>query len=166
MSTPEITRDMLKKAAAHQFEEGDVQHWWHTSGLESVADKGVRTRCSDDLLFLSYVLCEYVEKTGDASICNEQAPYIRSPILEDGEHERYELHELSKLKKSVFHHSKRALDLALRRGAGLHGLVLMETGDWNDGMNLVDAGGRGESVWLTWFLAHVKKTREMKSSSL
>jgi len=152
---PEITRSMLLKAAAHQFEEGDVQHWWHPSGLSGIADKGVRTRCSDDLLFLPYVLCEYVEKTGDTSICQEIAPYIHSPILEDGEHERYELPVVSELKKSIFHHSKRALDLVLRRGTGLHGLALMGTGDWNDGMNLVGAGGRGESVWLTWFLAHV-----------
>ena len=157
---PEVARDILLKAAAHQFEEGDVQHWWHPSGLAGTdgnppADKGVRTRCSDDLLFLPYVLCEYVEKTGDTSICKESAPYIHSPILEDGEHERYESPIMSKLNEAVFRHAKRALDLAIRRGVGVHGLALMGTGDWNDGMNLVGAGGRGESVWLTWFLVHV-----------
>ena len=152
---PEVAKDILKKAAAHQFEEGDVQHWWHPSGLEGVADKGVRTRCSDDLLFLPYVLCEYVEKTGDTSICHELAPYIRSPILEDGEHERYESPVMSELNEPLFRHAERALDLAIRRGTGVHGLARMGTGDWNDGMNLVGAGGRGESVWLSWFLAHV-----------
>ena len=157
---PEMTRDLLLLAAAHQFEEGDVQHWWHPSELVGAdgnltADKGVRTRCSDDLLFLPYVLCEYVEKTGDTSICDELAPYIHSPVLEEGEHERYESPNMSELKESLFQHAKRALDLVLRRGAGRHGLALMGTGDWNDGMNLVGAGGQGESVWLTWFLAHV-----------
>jgi len=157
---PQVTRDLLLLAAAHQFEEGDVQHWWHPSGLVGTdgnppADKGVRTRCSDDLLFLPYVLCEYVEKTGDTSICNELAPYICSPALEEGEHERYESPNVSKLSESLFSHAERALNLVLRRGAGRHGLALMGTGDWNDGMNLVGAGGQGESVWLSWFLAHV-----------
>ncbi|MCL2842504.1 MAG: hypothetical protein FWE28_03425 [Oscillospiraceae bacterium] len=153
--TPQITAEILRLAAAHQFEEGDVQHWWHPSGLEGVADKGVRTRCSDDLLFLPYVLCEYVEKTGDVALCDANAPYIRSPILEAGEHERYESPNISDLQESLFQHAKRAVDLVLRRGAGRHGLILVGTGDWNDGMNLVGAGGQGESVWLTWFFAHV-----------
>jgi len=152
---PEVTKDILKQAAAHQFEEGDVQHWWHPSGIAGTADKGVRTRCSDDLLFLPYVLCEYVEKTGDASICHELTSYIRSPILEDGEHERYESPIISELNQTMFQHAERALDLTIRRGTGTHGLALMGTGDWNDGMNLVGAGGSGESVWLSWFLAHV-----------
>ncbi|MCL2563994.1 MAG: hypothetical protein FWE08_08185 [Oscillospiraceae bacterium] len=152
---PEVARDILTLAAAHQFEEGDVQHWWHPSGLDGVADKGVRTRCSDDLLFLPYVLCEYVEKTGDASVCGHEAPYLRSPVLEEQEHERYEHPSVSERKESLFHHAKRAVDLTLRRGAGRNGLALIGTGDWNDGMNLVGAEGRGESAWLTWFLAHV-----------
>ena len=153
--SPEVTAELLQLAAAHQFEEGDVQHWWHPSGLDGVADKGVRTRCSDDLLFLPYVLCEYMEKTGDAALCSKEAPYIRSPVLEAGEHERYESPNISELQESLFQHAKRAIDLVIRRGAGRHGLVLMGTGDWNDGMNLVGAGGQGESVWLTWFFAHV-----------
>ncbi|MCL2567857.1 MAG: hypothetical protein FWE12_00250 [Oscillospiraceae bacterium] len=154
-TSPEVTKNILLLAAAHQFEEGDVQHWWHPSGLASVADKGVRTRCSDDLLFLPYVLCEYVEKTGDATICEITAPYIRSPILEEREHERYESPAISERTEPLFGHAKRAIDLVLYRGAGRNGLALMGTGDWNDGMNLVGADGKGESVWLTWFLAHV-----------
>ncbi|MCL2368515.1 MAG: hypothetical protein FWC72_05915, partial [Oscillospiraceae bacterium] len=152
---PEVARDILKKAAAHQFEEGDVQHWWHPSGVAGAVDKGVRTRCSDDLLFLPYVLCEYVEKTGDTGICQTPAPYITSPTLGEDEHERYESPLLSTLNKSLFRHAERAIDLVLRRGPGRNGLALMGTGDWNDGMNLVGAEGRGESVWLSWFLAHV-----------
>ena len=152
---PERARDQLLLAAAHQFEEGDVQHWWHPSGIRGGADKGVRTRCSDDLLFLPYVLCEYVEKTGELDVCQLSAPYIRSPILEKDEHERYEAPSVSDLAESLFLHARRAVDLTLQRGAGRNGLALMGTGDWNDGMNLVGAEGRGESVWLTWFLAHV-----------
>ena len=152
---PDVTKEQLLLAASHQFEEGDVQHWWHPTGLEEVADKGVRTRCSDDLLFLPYVLCQYVEKTGDMSICEELVPYIRSPILELGEHERYESPQRSSLEEDLFAHAKKAIEEALRRGPGAHGLALMGTGDWNDGMNLVGADGRGESVWLSWFLSHV-----------
>jgi len=152
---PEQAKRQLLLAAARQFEEGDVQHWWHPSGIKGAADKGVRTRCSDDLLFLPYVLCEYVEKTGDLDVCQISVPYIRSPILEKDEHERYESPAVSDLAESLFLHAKRAVDLTLQRGAGRNGLALMGTGDWNDGMNLVGAAGRGESIWLTWFLAHV-----------
>jgi len=154
-TAPEVAKEILLLAAARQFEEGDVQHWWHPSGLADAADKGVRTRCSDDLLFLPYVLCEYVEKTGDADICKIDVPYIRSPMLEAGEHERYESPTHADRQETLFQHAQRAVELALQRGAGRHGLALMGTGDWNDGMNLVGAGGKGESVWLTWFLAHV-----------
>lgn len=152
---PEITRRQIIMAARHQYVEGDVQHWWHPSGVDSAADKGVRTRCSDDLLWLPYVLCEYVEATGDRGILDEQAYYITSPALGEGEHERYELPEKSDVTESVFLHAVRAVDMVLRRGAGAHGLALVGGGDWNDGMNLVGACGRGESVWLTWFLCHV-----------
>ena len=152
---PEVTKNMLIEAAKHQFEEGDVMHWWHPSGIKDSVAKGVRTRCSDDLLFLPYVLCEYVEKTGDMSICDIQLPYITSaPLLED-EHERYQAPKRSELTESLFLHAKRAMDMVLKRGVGANGLCLMGTGDWNDGMNLVGAKGKGESVWLTWFFAHV-----------
>lgn len=154
-TNPEITREVLELAAAHQFEEGDVQHWWHPSGIAGQADKGVRTRCSDDLLFLPYVLCEYVEKTGDTAFCERMAGYIKSPPLEQREHERYESPVHGDLAEPIFDHAKRAIELVIKRGTGEHGLLLMGTGDWNDGMNLVGAEGRGESVWLTWFFAHV-----------
>ena len=152
---PSITKNMLIEAAKHQFEEGDVMHWWHPNGVENSAAKGVRTRCSDDLLFLPYVLCQYVEKTGDSSICDISVPYIRSKPLETDEHERYSTAEKSDLEESLFLHAKRAIDLVHKRGAGAHGLCFIGTGDWNDGMNLVGAKGKGESVWLSWFYSHV-----------
>ena len=151
---PELTKKQLLRAASHQYEEGDVQHWWHPSGLDDVPDKGVRTRCSDDLIWLPYVLCEYVEKTGERDVLELETAYLHSPPLSAGEHERYELPERSDLTETLYRHALRALTCALERGTGAHGLALVGTGDWNDGMNLVGAGGSGESVWLTWFLAH------------
>jgi cellobiose phosphorylase len=123
--------------------------------LEDGAIKGVRTRISDDLLWLPYTVWEYVEGTGDEGILKEEIPYLSSPPLEEGEQERYEEPGLSGDRGSVLEHAIRAVDLVLERGSGAHGLALMGAGDWNDGMNLVGAEGRGESVWLTWFLALV-----------
>jgi len=152
---PALAEEQLILACAHQFEKGDVQHWWHPTGRTDTPDKGVRTRCSDDLLWLPYVLCEYVEKTGHMEICERQANYIRSEPLEPQEHERYEAPAQSPVSEDMFRHAARAVELALQRGFGEHGLARMGTGDWNDGMNLVGAKGDGESVWLTWFLCHV-----------
>ncbi|MCL2546824.1 MAG: hypothetical protein FWE06_06475 [Oscillospiraceae bacterium] len=154
-SDPSIARNQLIRAAAHQFEEGDVQHWWHEAnrnGCEFHA--GVRTRCSDDLLWLPYVLAKYVCKSDDLDLLRQQIPYITSPILEEHEHERYEKPQLSNLRESLLDHCKRAIDMVLNRGVGEHGLLLMLGGDWNDGMNRVGERGLGESVWLTWFAAH------------
>lgn len=152
---PEFTRRQIIKAAEHQYIEGDVQHWWHPSGRSDTPDKGVRTRCSDDLLWLPYVLCEYINVTGDKGILEESVSYISSPELDCGEHDRYELAERSDKAESIYLHAVRAVDMVLRRGAGEHGLALVGDGDWNDGMNLVGTAGKGESVWLTWFLCHV-----------
>jgi cyclic beta-1,2-glucan synthetase len=164
---PQLVREHLMRAAAHQFEEGDVQHWWHPvdqtgdlgdkgGGLGDkgggLGDKGVRTRCSDDLLWLPYALCIYVEKTGDTIILNTEAPYIRSEPLSEDEDERYEQPKISTLSESLLSHAIKAVDLVIQRGTGRHGLCFIGSGDWNDGMNLVGAGGEGESVWLTWFL--------------
>lgn len=150
--TPDIARAHLIRAACHQFLEGDVQHWWHPKQVNSThGDKGVRTRCSDDLLWLPYALCEYVLATGDKKAFDEVAPYITSPPLGEDETERYELPTISDVTETLIQHAVRAVYLVLSRGTGQHGLCLMGSGDWNDGMNLVGVGGKGESVWLTWF---------------
>jgi cyclic beta-1,2-glucan synthetase len=146
-------RAHILNCCAHQFEEGDVQHWWHP-GLGGT-DKGVRTRCSDDLLWLPWALCEYVEATGDTSICSETVSYLRSPVLSDEESARYETPERSEIQGSVLEHCKKALELVLRRGRGREGLLLIGGGDWNDGFDMVGAAGLGESVWLTWFYSHI-----------
>ncbi|MPM61041.1 Cyclic beta-(1,2)-glucan synthase NdvB [bioreactor metagenome] len=149
-TAPELCRAQLLRACERQFEEGDVQHWWHPP-----EGKGVRTQVTDDLLWLPYALSEYTEAWGDDGILTEQAPFLRSPPLGKGEHERYEQPEVSDEVDSVYNHGVRAIEAVLLRGEGAHGLPLMGTGDWNDGMNLVGAKGRGESVWLGWFLSHV-----------
>jgi cyclic beta-1,2-glucan synthetase len=152
---PHETVAQLVRAAEHQFEEGDVQHWWHPGTSKgALGDKGVRTRCSDDLVWLPYTLCEYLEKTGDWSVCSLTAQYISSAQLAEDEHERYDQPTISAHAEPLLSHAIRALDLVLERGTGRHDLCFIGSGDWNDGMNLVGAGGEGESVWLTWFVSH------------
>ncbi len=150
LTGPKWTREQLIRAASRQFEEGDVQHWWHPP-----LGAGVRTRITDDLLWLPWVLCRYCNATGDWSILEEAVPYLTSKPLESGELERYETPQTSEKTDTMYRHALAAIRCVLARGPGPHGLALMGGGDWNDGMNQVGAKGQGESVWLTWFLTVV-----------
>jgi cyclic beta-1,2-glucan synthetase len=141
---PARTRAHIIACAARQFEQGDVLHWWHPP-----ADRGVRTRCSDDLLWLPYATSRYIEATGDHSILDEQVPFLHAPPLAPHEEDRYARFELAPERGSLFEHCARAVQHGTTRGA--HGLPLIGSGDWNDGMDRVGRRGRGESVWLAWF---------------
>lgn len=147
---PELARAQLCRAARHQFREGDVLHWWHPTPGRAGA-QGVRTRISDDLLWLPYVLGRYVSETGDETLLREQELWLQGRPLEPGEHERYEHCPPSGERANLYEHAVQAIECVLNRGVGAHQLCLMGTGDWNDGMDRIGAGGKGESVWLTWF---------------
>ena len=144
-SAPEVARNQILLASHHQFKEGDVQHWWHPP-----SGRGVRTRISDDLLWLPFVVSFYIGVTGDMSVLNEVAPFLDQPPLLPGEHDRYMQPAVSEETADIFEHCIRAIDRSL--SVGEHGLPLMGSGDWNDGMNRVGQDGKGESVWLGWFL--------------
>ena len=141
----ESARARILEACRHQYAEGDVMHWWHE---HPQGDRGVRTRCSDDLLWLCWALCGYVEATGDLGLCGERTPYLASPPLGEDESDRYETASVSDETDSVLGHALRALKCCVGRGFGSHGLPLMGAGDWNDALS--DCGG--ESVWLAFFL--------------
>ena len=145
LSQPELTREHLLRAAARQFTEGDVQHWWLPS-----SGKGLRTRVSDDLLWLPYAAAQYVTAAGDPAVLDEQIPFLDGMVLAAGEHDAFFQPMPSEERATLFEHCARCLDRSL--AVGRHGLPLIGGGDWNDGMNLVGAAGLGESIWLGWFL--------------
>jgi cyclic beta-1,2-glucan synthetase len=142
---PDIARAQILEAARHQFEAGDVLHWWNPP-----AGRGVRTRFSDDLLWLPFVAAEYVSATGDESILSETIPFLKGEVLKAGEAERYTQYEAARESHTLYEHCRRAIEKGNTSGA--HNLPLMGGGDWNDGMNRVGMDGRGESIWLGWFL--------------
>lgn len=145
---PQLTQQQILLCASRQFSEGDVQHWWHPP-----LGRGVRTQCSDDFIWLPFATCRYITSTGDIKILEELVPFIEGRRLNVKEESYYDLPPVAELKTSLYDHCKRAIRHAFRFGS--HGLPLIGSGDWNDGMNLVGMEGRGESVWLAFFLYDV-----------
>ncbi|MEW6981224.1 glucoamylase family protein [Colwelliaceae bacterium 6471] len=142
---PALARRHILDSAAHQFSLGDVLHWWHPP-----SDRGVRTRCSDDLLWLPYVTAHYIKVSGDVMILHEKVPFLRGDSLGPREESRYCHYESTAKTYTLYEHCRRALERGIST-SGKHGLLAIGTGDWNDGMDRVGARGKGESIWLSWF---------------
>lgn len=145
---PELMKNQVLRHAAHQFIEGDVEHWWHEE-----TGKGIRTKFSDDLLWLPYVTAEYVNFTGDSSLLEEEVPYVTGQILDENVDENYDTHEQSNIKEDIYSHCIRAIERAINLGE--HGIPKIGSGDWNDGFSTVGNKGKGESIWLGFFLYEV-----------
>ena len=145
---PELTKNQIIKHSKHQFIEGDVEHWWHEE-----TGRGIRTRFSDDLLWLPYVVADYIEFTGDYSILNVKTKYLKGEVLPDGVDEKYDLYLPSEIEGTIYEHCIKAIEKSLDFGE--HGLPKIGSGDWNDGFSTVGNKGKGESVWLAFFLGNV-----------
>ena len=145
---PEIMKDQIIKHASHQFIEGDVEHWWH-----EIVEKGIRTKFSDDLLWLVFVTEEYIDFTGDISILEKKAPYLEGKLLEGTEDERYEVYRASEIDGTIYEHCNKAILKA--QNFGENGLPKIGSGDWNDGFSTVGNRGKGESVWLGFFMYYI-----------
>ena len=143
-TNPNKVKEQIIKHSMHQFIEGDVEHWWHEE-----TSRGIRTRFSDDLLWLPFMVEEYIEATGDSEILEIKTPYLQGEVLKEDEEERYDLYKASEIQGSIYDHSIRAIEKTLNFGE--HGIPKIGTGDWNDGFSTVGNKGKGESVWLGFF---------------
>ena len=147
---PEFTKQQIIKHSAHQFIEGDVEHWWHEETI-----RGIRTRFTDDRLWLVYLVEDYISFTGDKQILDIQTPYLTGAILETGVDEKYDRYEQTELTESIYEHCKKAIEISLDFGE--NGLPKIGSGDWNDGFSTVGNKGKGESIWLGFFMYDVLK---------